>query len=103
MLYAIFGRDAPGTLDQRLAIRPAHLERVNALLNEGHAERLAAREMIEAHADRPYAITLGADKGYDSAGFVDDLREMNVRPHVAAKSRGSAVDGRTTRHVGYKM
>jgi hypothetical protein len=35
MLYAIFGRDAPGTLDQRLAIRPAHLERVNALLNEG--------------------------------------------------------------------
>ena len=35
MLYAILGRDAPGTLDQRLAARPAHLERLNALLNEG--------------------------------------------------------------------
>jgi transposase len=70
-------------------------------LVSGHAERLAALEMIEAHADRPRAITLGADKGYDSADFVDDLREMNVRPHVAAKARGSAVDGRTTRHVGY--
>ena len=71
-------------------------------LVSGHAERLAALEMIEGHADRPRAITLGADKGYDAADFVDDLREMNVRPHVAAKTRGSAVDGRTTRHVGYK-
>jgi hypothetical protein len=35
MLYAIIGRDAPGTLDQRLAARPAHLERLNVLLNEG--------------------------------------------------------------------
>jgi uncharacterized protein YciI len=35
MLYAIIGRDAPGTLDQRLAVRPAHLERMNTLLNEG--------------------------------------------------------------------
>ena len=35
MLYAIIGRDAPGTLDRRLAVRPAHLERVNTLLNEG--------------------------------------------------------------------
>jgi hypothetical protein len=71
-------------------------------LVSGHAERLAALEMIEGHADRPRAITVGADKGYDTADFVDDLREMNVRPHVAAKTRGSAVDGRTTRHVGYK-
>ncbi|MFO7642052.1 MAG: YciI family protein [Candidatus Competibacteraceae bacterium] len=35
MLYALVGHDAPGTLDQRLAARPAHLERLNALLNEG--------------------------------------------------------------------
>lgn len=71
-------------------------------LVSGHAERLAALEMIEAHADRPKAITLGADKSYDAADFVDDLREMNVRPHVAAKARGSAIDGRTTRHASYK-
>ncbi|MFZ1492921.1 MAG: YciI family protein [Candidatus Competibacter denitrificans] len=35
MLYAILGRDAPDSLAQRLAVRPAHLERLNALLAEG--------------------------------------------------------------------
>ena len=35
MLYAILGRDAPNSLEQRLAVRPAHLARLNALLNEG--------------------------------------------------------------------
>ena len=57
--------------------------------------------MIEPHADRPRRITLGADKGYDAEDFVNELRTMNVAPHVAAKVRGSAVDGRTTRHAGY--
>jgi transposase len=69
----------------------------------GHAERLAALEMIEAHGDRPRAITLGADKGYDTQDFVMELRELNVRPHVAQNTSGrrSAIDGRTTRHAGY--
>lgn len=35
MLYAILGRDAPNSLERRLAARPAHLERLNALLAEG--------------------------------------------------------------------
>ena len=35
MLYAILGRDAPNSLEQRLAVRPVHLERLNALLDEG--------------------------------------------------------------------
>ena len=35
MLYAILGRDAPNSLERRLSVRPAHLERLNALLNEG--------------------------------------------------------------------
>ena len=70
-------------------------------LVSGHAERLAAVEMIEPFADRPRAITLGADKGYDAADFVEELRTMNVRPHVARKARFSAIDGRTTRHRSY--
>jgi transposase len=70
-------------------------------LVSGHAERLAALEMIERHANRPRAVTLGADKGYDTADFVAELREMNIRPHVARKARHSAIDGRTTRHAGY--
>lgn len=35
MLYAIIGRDAPGALAQRQAVRPAHLERLTALLDQG--------------------------------------------------------------------
>jgi transposase len=69
----------------------------------GHAERLAALEMIEPHADRPHAITLGADRGYDAADFVEELRTLNIRPHVAqnVSRRRSAIDRRTTRHSGY--
>jgi len=69
----------------------------------GHAERLAALDMIESFADRPRAITLGADKGYDAADFVEELRTINVRPHVARNTNGrrSAIDRRTTRHPGY--
>jgi transposase len=69
----------------------------------GHAERNAALAMIEPRADRPARITLGADKGYDVQDFVNELRSMNVTPHVAAKSKGSAIDGRTTRHAGYAI
>ena len=35
MLYVIIGEDTPGTLDQRLAARPAHVERLLALQAEG--------------------------------------------------------------------
>ena len=67
----------------------------------GHAERLAALAMIEKWADRPRALTLGTDKAYDTSDFVNELRSMNVRPHVTRRRRGSAIDRRTTRHPGY--
>lgn len=72
-------------------------------LVSGHAERLAAIDMIEPVADRPAAVTLGADKSYDAADFVEELRTLNVRPHVAQNTSGrrSAIDKRTTRHPGY--
>jgi len=35
MLYVIIGEDRPGTLDQRLAARPAHLARLQALQADG--------------------------------------------------------------------
>ena len=35
MLYAIIGEDVPGSLENRLAARPAHLERLKALQDEG--------------------------------------------------------------------
>jgi len=72
---------------------------------DGHAERIAALHMIEPRADQPRAITLGADKAYDAEDFVNELRAMKVTPHVAQNTSGrtSAIDGRTTRHVGYAI
>jgi hypothetical protein len=49
----------------------------------GHAERLAAPEMIEPRADKLEAITLGDDRGFDDADFVMQLRDINVTPHIA--------------------
>ena len=71
---------------------------------DGHAERRAALDMIHRHSPgSTRRLTLGADKGYDSADFVADLRQACVTPHVAQKPRHSAIDGRTTRHVGYAL
>jgi transposase len=71
---------------------------------DGYGERTAAIEML--HRVDPGSarrLTLGADKGYDDAGFVADLKLMCVTPHIAAKKKGSAIDGRTTRHPGYAV
>jgi len=57
---------------------------------DGHAERIAALSMNRARADRPQAITLGADKAYDAEDFVNELRSMNVRAHVAQNTNGRA-------------
>ena len=50
-------------------------------------------------------MTLGADKAYDTADFVAELRGLGVTPHVAQNTKGrrSAIDGRTTRHPGYAV
>jgi transposase len=69
----------------------------------GTAEREAALALIDQLASTK-RITLGADKGYDAAAFVEELRFRNVTPHIARNtSRRSAIDGRTTRHEGYAM
>jgi transposase len=77
---------------------------VDALVTEasGTAERDAAAAMLGRQTGR-HRATLGADKGYDTAGFVADLRTLNVTPHVAQNTSGrrSAIDARTTRHPGY--
>ena len=67
----------------------------------GTAEREAALDMLK---DQAAARSVGADKNYDTRGFVAACREQGVTPHVAqntARPGGSAIDGRTTRHAGY--
>ena len=71
---------------------------------DGHAERKAALDMLHRHSPgSTRKLTVGADKAYDAAGFVADLRGACVTPHVAQKARHSAIDGRTTRHKGYAL
>jgi transposase len=71
----------------------------------GSAEREAAEDMIKRQRRRGVKVkSLGADKGYDTQGFVDLLRGRKIVPHVAANTKrkgGSAIDGRTTRHESY--
>lgn len=74
---------------------------VEATRASGTAEREAAEMMVE-HSVAPGA-TLGADKGYDTAEFVQAMRSRGVTPHVAQKKVGSAIDARTTRHSGYAV
>ncbi|MEO6009637.1 MAG: IS5 family transposase [Vicinamibacteraceae bacterium] len=66
----------------------------------GTAEREAALLLLQ-HA--PQAVTVGGDKGFDVPSFVADVRACGVTPHVAQKVKGSAIDGRTTRHAGYAI
>jgi transposase len=81
---------------------------VNATVTpaDGHGERDAALVMIERRPGR-HRLTVAADKAYDTRDFVRNLRAMHVTPHVAqftaSPHRGSAIDGRTTRHPGYTI
>lgn len=69
------------------------------------AERESAFSMMVARGARR-RLTLGADKAYDTQGFVSELQALNVTPHIARnleRRGGSAIDGRTTRHAGYEL
>lgn len=67
---------------------------VNAMVTQadGYAERDAAKTMIrdarQATESADSVVTLGADKRYDAAEFIEALQEMNVVPHVAQNKSG---------------
>jgi transposase len=78
----------------------------------GTAEREAALDLVGRHRARSRRrITLGADKAYDVRQFVTDLRARTITPHIAIDGhvrksgtpRATAIDRRTTRHVGYTV
>jgi hypothetical protein len=73
----------------------------------GTSEREAAEAMLKRQSrKRIKPKTLGGDKGYDTQDFVALLRRHKITPHVAANEErkgGSALDGRTTRHLGYQI
>jgi transposase len=73
----------------------------------GTAERDVVPGLLQGAKERRFTpTTLGGDKNYDTRGCVDALRAAGVTPHVAQNDRrkgGSAIDGRTTRHEGYRV
>lgn len=72
---------------------------------DGHGERDAAIEML-SRLPGSHRKTVGADKNYDTKGFVASCQGMRITPHVAQNTKrkgGSAIDGRTTRHPGYEI
>jgi transposase len=70
---------------------------------EDLVERLAGDPEVDTQSDDNRPRTVAADKGYDTPEFVGAMRDLNVTPHVAQKTKGSAIDGRTTRHSGYAV
>ncbi len=72
----------------------------------GTAERDVVPDLVDQARERDFTPqTLGADKGYDTRSCVADLRARKVTPHVAQNTSGrrSAIDRRTTRHLGYAI
>jgi IS5 family transposase len=71
----------------------------------GTAERYAALEMLQ-ELPGSGRVTVGGDKGFDTAEFVRECRNMWVTPHVAqnlARRGGSAIGSRTTQRTGYVL
>jgi transposase len=107
-------RKGPGKEAKLSYAAHALMENRNGLLVDlavnqatGTAEREAAQSMIKRQRRKRVRIkTVGADKGYDTNGFVGFLRGRKIVPHVAANTErrgGSAIDGRTTRHESYSV
>lgn len=57
MLYAISGEDVPGSLDARLAARPAHLARLQALLAAGRLVLAGPHPAIDSENPGPAGFT----------------------------------------------
>ena len=67
----------------------------------GTAEVEAALEMLEEHAGS--GTTAAADRNYDQDKFVSGCRRLGVRAHPRSKSKGSRLDGRTTKRTSYEQ
>lgn len=77
MLYAIVGQDVPDSLAKRLSVRPAHLERLQAL-------QVAGRLLLAG----PFPAIDGNDPG--AAGFTGSLIVAEFESLAAAQAWADA-------------
>src|SRR5262249_10037978 len=78
--------------------------RVTGAAPQGEWE--AALEMGKECSGGTRRITVAADKAYDDGEYLRRCRELHITPHVQkheSDKRRSNLDGRTTRHEGYRI
>jgi len=72
----------------------------------GTGERDTALLLLDRQRRRRgHPASVGADKGYHTKDFVDQLWQRVIKPHVATIDgrRTPGLDGRTTRSLGYQI
>jgi uncharacterized protein YciI len=77
MWYVIYAQDNPDSLPKRLSVRPAHLERLNALRDAGRLLLAGAMPAIDAEDPGP-------------AGFVGSLIVAEFEDLAAARAWADA-------------
>ena len=75
MLYAIVGDDAPGSLDARLAARPAHLARLQLLKDEGRLVLAGPFPALDSPDPGP--------AGYSGSLIVAEFESLEAAPRWA--------------------
>jgi hypothetical protein len=92
-----------GSADMKAEIRKGRMRRRDPASLHVPARTMPRWLMTAVARETGRRVTIGADKGSDTADFIMEARELNAVPHVAqnAAGRRAAIDGRTTRHPGY--
>ena len=83
MLYAIIGEDRIGTLDQRMAARPAHVERLQALQTEARLILAGPCPAIDSPDPGPAGFS-GSIIIAEFASLADAKAWADADPYVAA-------------------
>ncbi|MBD8898483.1 YciI family protein [Rhodanobacter sp. DHG33] len=83
MWFAIIAQDHPGSLDKRLAARPAHLERLNTLRDEGRLLLAGPFPAIESENPGPAGFT-GSMIVAEFDSQADARTWADADPYVAA-------------------
>ena len=83
MLYAIIGEDSAGSLEQRMAARPAHLERLHALQTEGRLVLAGPCPAIDSPDPGPAGFS-GSIIIAEFASLADARAWADADPYVAA-------------------
>lgn len=83
MLYAIIGEDIPNSLQKRLSVRPAHLQRLQDLQDQGRLVLAGPNPAIDA--DNP------GDAGFSGSLIIAEFASLdeakawaNADPYVSA-------------------